>query len=79
MTAAGVIELVQLLADNGIKVHIDGGWGVDGRQVECISAEWMVQFHTGCELDLKITAMYQPCVSDLGLKFRPSIANFEPQ
>lgn len=29
MTAADVIEIVQLLVDNGINVHIDGGWGVD--------------------------------------------------
>ena len=29
MTAADVVEIVQLLADNGIRVHVDGGWGVD--------------------------------------------------
>jgi len=29
MTAADVIEIVQLLIDNGIKVYVDGGWGVD--------------------------------------------------
>lgn len=29
MTAADVVELVQWLADNGIHVYVDGGWGVD--------------------------------------------------
>jgi lincosamide nucleotidyltransferase A/C/D/E len=29
MTAADVVEIVQLLTDNGIRVHVDGGWGVD--------------------------------------------------
>lgn len=29
MTAVDVVEIVRLLTDNGIKVHIDGGWGVD--------------------------------------------------
>lgn len=29
MTAADVVEMVQLLSDNGIRVHVDGGWGVD--------------------------------------------------
>lgn len=140
MTTADVIEMVQLLADHGIKVYVDGGWGVDallgeqtrphtdldiamqhqdvpklrellaawgyreiprndswecnfvladdagheldvhsctfdaggnnifgvsypadsltgtgtiaGHQVDCISAEWQVKFHTGYELDL---------------------------
>lgn len=29
MTASDVVEIIQLLADNGISVHVDGGWGVD--------------------------------------------------
>lgn len=140
MIAADVVKIVQLLVHNGIRVHVDGGWGVDallgeqtrphadldiavrhkdvpklrelleargyreiprddswecnfvladesgrevdvhsctfdvegnnifgvpypadsltgtgainGHQVDCISPEWMVKFHTGYELDL---------------------------
>ena len=29
MTAADVLETVQFLLDNGIRTHVDGGWGVD--------------------------------------------------
>ena len=29
MTSADVIEIIQLLTDNGIEVYIDGGWAVD--------------------------------------------------
>ena len=29
MTAADVVEIVRLFTDNGIRVHVDGGWGVD--------------------------------------------------
>ncbi len=29
MTATDVVEIVQFLTANGIKVHVDGGWGVD--------------------------------------------------
>jgi lincosamide nucleotidyltransferase A/C/D/E len=29
MTACDVVEIVQLLTNNGIHVHVDGGWGVD--------------------------------------------------
>lgn len=35
MTSADVLEVVQLLSDGGVEMHIDGGWGVDallGRQ-----------------------------------------------
>ena len=34
MTAADAVEIVQLLADNGIRVHVDGGWGVDALLAE---------------------------------------------
>lgn len=29
MSASDVVEIVRLLADNDIRVHVDGGWGVD--------------------------------------------------
>ena len=29
MTAADVVEIIQYFAENGINVHVDGGWGVD--------------------------------------------------
>jgi len=29
MTAADAIEIIKLLTDHGIVVHVDGGWGVD--------------------------------------------------
>ena len=29
MAAAGAVEIVRLLTDNGIRVVVDGGWGVD--------------------------------------------------
>ena len=29
MNAADVVAMIQLLVENGIQVHVDGGWGVD--------------------------------------------------
>jgi len=29
MASADVTEIIQMLTENGIKVHVDGGWGVD--------------------------------------------------
>jgi len=37
MTAADAIEIIKLLTDHGIVVHVDGGWGVD---VYWFSVNW---------------------------------------
>lgn len=29
MTSEDIVEILQLFAGNGIRVHVDGGWGVD--------------------------------------------------
>ena len=57
MSAADAVGIVQLLARNGIKVHIDGGWGVDALLGE--------QTRRHADLDIAVPHRYVPKLREL--------------
>lgn len=57
MSADDVVELVKLFEENGIGVHVDGGWGVDALLGE--------QTRTHGDLDIAIEHLHVPKLREL--------------
>jgi lincosamide nucleotidyltransferase A/C/D/E len=58
---------------------LTGTGTIDGYQVDCISAEWMVKFHTGYALDINDYRDVSALCERFGLKLPPEYSEFKKE